>query len=139
VCYVGIVFRKIDGASGDRTECCAAQMFLDDGDGLVIRGDIGPWFSPSMKQFHLTKTAARELLAKVLDTYSELGGKPLREIFLHYRASISAQEFQGFRAACPPSTDLFCVRLKQQPDEIRLYREGKWPVLRGTFLEINQR
>lgn len=140
VCYVGIVFRKTDPTFADKTACCAAQMFLDDGDGVVIRGEIGPWFSPERGQFHLTRPAARELLAKVLKTYSELGGrKPLREIFLHYRAFINAKEFEGFRSACPSYANLFCVRIRQEPKEIRLYREGTRPVLRGTFLELSPR
>lgn len=137
VCYVGIVFRRTDPVFHNKTACCAAQMFLDDGDGVVIRGEIGPWFSPEKGQFHLDRSAARDLLTKVLDTYSQLGGKPLREIFLHYRAFINTKEFVGFRSACPPNTNLFCVRIRQEPDEARLYREGKMPILRGTFLEIN--
>lgn len=139
VCYVGIVFRKTDPIAADETACCAAQMFLDDGDGVVIRGEIGPWYSPKKKQFHLTRKAAKELLTKVLHTYSELEGKPLREIFLHYRASINVKEFEGFRSACPRNANLFCVRIRQEGGDIRLYREGTRPVLRGTFLELNPR
>lgn len=139
VCYVGIVFRKTDPTVGNKTACCAAQMFLDDGDGVVIRGEIGPWFSPENGQFHLTRSAAKELLTKVLHTYSDLEGKPLREIFLHYRAFISAKEFEGFRSACPSNANLFCVRIRQEPGDIRLYREGTRPILRGTFLELSPR
>jgi hypothetical protein len=137
VCYVGIVFRKNDPAVANKTACCAAQMFLDDGDGVVIRGEIGPWYSPENGQFHLTRKAAKELLTKVLNTYIDLEGKPLREIFLHYRAFIGLKEFEGFRSACPPNANLFCVRIRQEPGDIRLYREGTRPILRGTFLELN--
>ena len=138
VCYVGIVFRKTDPVIANQTACCAAQMFLDDGDGVVIRGETGPWFSPEKKQFHLTKTAATQLLTKVLKTYDDLEGKqPLREIFLHYRAFISFKEWQGFRSACPRNVNLYGVRVRQEPGEIRLYREGTRPVLRGAFLELD--
>ncbi len=136
VCYVGIVFRKTDPTAGNKTACCAAQMFLDDGDGVVIRGEIGPWYSPENGQFHLTRKAANELLTKVLNTYADLEGKPLREIFLHYRAFIGLKEFEGFRSACPHSANLFCVRIRQEPGDIRLYREGTRPILRGTFLQL---
>ncbi len=137
VCYVGIVFRKVDPAIGNLTACCAAQMFLDTGDGVVIRGEYGPWFSPKTGQFHISNAAARNLLAKVLKTYYELEGKPLREVFLHYRASISDYEYQGFRAACPPAIKLTCIRVRQESNEVRLFREGTRPVLRGTLLKIN--
>jgi hypothetical protein len=138
VCYVGIVFRRTDPLVDNRTACCAAQMFLDSGDGVVIRGDTGPWFSPKDWQFHLSKYAARDLLKKVLSTYQDLEGKPLQEVFLHYRAGINFDEYSGFRAACP-SKKLVCIRLRQEPDEVRLYREGTRPILRGTFLKVNEK
>jgi hypothetical protein len=139
VCYVGIVFRQTDPTEKNKTACCAAQMFLDDGDGVVIRGEIGPWYSPENGQFHLTRKAAKELLTKVLRTYSDLEGKPLTEIFLHYKAGISFKEFEGFRSACPSGANLFCVKIRQEPRDIRLYRQGRMPILRGTFLELNPR
>src|SRR5262245_50603451 len=46
VCYVGIAFRRTDDASVSRSACCAAQMFLDTGDGIVFLGEFGPWYSP---------------------------------------------------------------------------------------------
>ena len=95
VCYVGIVFRKADLDEANRTACCAAQMFLDSGDGIVFLGEFGPWYSPKYRDFHLSPSAARNLLAGVLKTYRELGGQNLREIFLHSRSSISAEEFSG--------------------------------------------
>jgi len=139
VCYVGIVYRMVDPILGENTACCAAQMFLDTGDGVVIRGDYGPWYSDKTRQFHLNKEAAYNLLSKVLTTYSELEGKPLREIFLHYRIWINDEEYEGFKSACPDNVKLTCIRVRQEPFEVRLYREGTRPIIRGTFLKINDR
>jgi hypothetical protein len=139
VCYVGIVYHKTDQIIGNKTACCAAQMFLDTGDGVVIRGEYGPWYSPKTAQFHVPKEVAQELLAKVLSTYSSLEGKPLREVFLHYRASINEEEFRGFQSACPPGVKLVCIRVRREGGEARLFREGTRPVLRGTFLQIHSR
>ena len=59
VCYIGIAFRKSNILDGnDETACCAAQMFLDTGDGIVFLGDEGPWYSPSDNQFHLNSQSA---------------------------------------------------------------------------------
>ncbi len=138
VCYVGVVFHRTDPAFGNKYACCAAQMFLDSGDGVVIRGDMGPWFSPKDGEFHLSKQAAKDLLTEVLTTYQELEGKPLNEVFLHYKAGINFEEYQGFRSACP-SKKVVCIKIRQEPDQIRLYREGRWPVLRGTFLKISDK
>jgi hypothetical protein len=42
VCYVGLVFKRIDRPSGRDNACCGAQMFLGSGDGLVFRGAVAP-------------------------------------------------------------------------------------------------
>ena len=36
VCYIGIVFKQLPNNSDLRNACCAAQMFLDSGDGVVF-------------------------------------------------------------------------------------------------------
>jgi len=138
VCYVGVVFRQVPGAPDNRFAACAAQMFLDDGDGVVLRGDSGHWYSPATHQFHLSKAAAEILLRKVLAEYGEGGGKPLQEIFLHYRASIDDEEFSGFKAACPSGVRLVAVKVRTQRESVRLYREGSRPLLRGSFLKTGQ-
>ena len=59
VCYIGIAYRRRDARPGSRAACCAAQMFLDTGDGIVFLGEYGPWYSPEDNQFHLARPAAR--------------------------------------------------------------------------------
>lgn len=137
VCYVGLAYRLQDRVAGSPNGCCAAQMFLDDGDGIVFLGEYGPWYSPESKQFHLSPDAARRLLSGVLQTYSELRGKPLTEVFLHARSGIDKEEFEGFREACPSGTDIVGVRVCIARSQLRLFRTGKWPVLRGTFLKVS--
>jgi hypothetical protein len=135
VCYIGIAFRRKDDKD---TACCAAQMFLNDGDGVVFLGEYGPWYSPKTHQFHLDKTAAKNLLQGVLDTYRDLEGKELSEIFLHSRSELGDEEFQGFQEACPPNVKLVCVRVRPDNDQgIRLFRPGTMPIIRGTFLKID--
>jgi hypothetical protein len=41
VCYVGLVFKKDDTGGSVKNACCAAQMFLDSGDGMVFKGAVG--------------------------------------------------------------------------------------------------
>ena len=138
VCYIGIAYRKNDVAD-PRSACCAAQMFLDTGDGIVFMGEFGPWYSPERKQFHLERHSATRLLKGVLDTYRQLEGKPLKEIFLHCRSGISADEFAGFEAACPSGVSLVGVRVRVERRGLRLFREGQWPVLRGSMARVGDR
>src|SRR6266699_1044454 len=61
VCYVGLVFKQDEKHDDPRAACCAAQMFLDSGDGLVFRGAVGPWHTPGRSEFHLSRDAAKDL------------------------------------------------------------------------------
>jgi hypothetical protein len=138
VCYIGIAFRRAEDGDGGTTACCAAQMFLNTGEGVVFLGEYGPWYSPKTKQFHLSKSAARDLLSGVLKTYRELEGKELKEIFLHSRSVISAEEFEGYQEACPGDVKLVGVRVRLDSHHPRLYRPGKLPVMRGTMWKLNE-
>jgi len=114
-------------------------MFLDDGDGVVFLGESGPWYAPESRQFHLNPNAAKSLLTGVLGTYQQLHGKPLSEVFLHSRSGIDAEEFAGYRAAVPDGTKLVAVRVRNASNGLRLFRSQTRPVLRGTFLRVDER
>ncbi|MEQ1828339.1 MAG: hypothetical protein ABL921_20430 [Pirellula sp.] len=146
VCYVGLAYRKDE--RDNRTACCAAQMFLDSGDGIVFVGDFGPWYSEEKKEFHLTKAAACELLKGVIATYMQQDGRELKEIFLHARSGLEKDEFEGFCQACPPGVKLVGVRVRKDRFGPRLFRHddhpevsrrGMQPVLRGTFWKRTER
>jgi hypothetical protein len=135
VCYIGIAFRRTDDK---RTACCAAQMFLNTGDGVVFLGEYGPWYSPRTRQFHLDRSAAKKLLEGVLETYRQLEGKELSEIFLHCRSELGEEEFAGFKEACPPNVKLVGVRVRPgRQDGLRFFRLGTMPMIRGSFLKID--
>ena len=134
VCYVGLAFRRAsEGGSSSRTACCAAQMFLDSGDGVVFRGEFGPWYSPESKEFHLDRRAAKQLLEGVLRSYREQGGSELKEVFLHSRSAISYEEFEGYAEASPAGAKIVGIRVKQERDRLRAFRPGKYPIMRGTM------
>ena len=134
VCYVGLAFRRTDSNHGTKTAACAAQMFLDDGDGIVFLGNYGPWYSPEEKQFRLSPDAAHDLLKGALDTYAQLHGRTLTEVFLHSRSDISTDEFQGYKSAATEGLRIVGIRVRQRRNGPRLYRpEKRWPVIRGTL------
>jgi hypothetical protein len=141
VCYIGIAYRQKDPQGASPTACCAAQLFLDTGDGIVFMGKYGPWYSPKNKVFHQDRNGARELLSGVLRTYQELEGRPLNEIFLHCRSGIDREEFEGFQEACPRGVKLVGIRVRKAKPifDVRAYRCGKYPVPRGMYWQINER
>ena len=136
VSYVGIAFKRTDETGS--TACSAAQMFLNDGDGIVFLGDYGSWYSPETKQCHLSRDAARTLLAGVLETYEQLHGKELEEVFLHCRSSFDEDEWLGYQDACPRGVRLVGIRVASDHG-LRAYRLESRPVMRGTFWKVSDR
>lgn len=139
VCYIGLVFKRIENNSDPRAACCAAQMFLDSGDGVVFKGDIGPWFTPGRGDFHLKEDAARSLVGIAVDAYkSKNDGKPPRELFIHGKTWFNDEEWRGFASAVDPGTVLVGVRIADG-DGLRLFSRQDQPVLRGTSYVQNNR
>jgi len=136
VCYIGLAFRRDERSKDPRSACCAAQMFLDTGDGVVFRGEFGPWYSPERKQFELGRIAAMQLLRGVLETYAEQGGVALREVFVHSHSRISKEEYAGYVDACPSGVSVVGVRVRRDFGS-RLFRQGNYPVLRGTVWNVS--
>jgi hypothetical protein len=131
VCYIGLVFKKDDTGQDPRTACCAAQMFLDSGDGVVFRGAVGPWYVPDKDEYHLSRTAAQNLVEMAVTTFRQKAGKPPMELFIHGRVEFSDDEWTGFLDAVDSSqTNLVGVKIRDETD-LKLFRGGTHPVLRG--------
>jgi hypothetical protein len=135
VCYIGLAFKQ-DGRGGDpRSACCAAQMFLDSGDGVVFKGAVGPWYSPKRGEFHLNGQAARKLAKLAIETYRSdplnVENFPPTELFLHGRTLFNDEEWAGFQDAIEAQkTNLVGVRIRTEK-ALKLYRQGSHPILRG--------
>lgn len=135
VCYIGLAFKVDQKSPNGRTACCAAQMFLDSGDGIVFRGAIGPWYNPKRGEFHLSLAAARDLITAAIGTYVERVGEAPIEIFIHGRVRFNSQEWRGFIEGAGKSTKLVGVHIRENRD-LKLFRQGEYPVLRGlSFIQ----
>ena len=98
VCYIGLVFKRDEKNRDPRSSCCAAQMFLDSGDGVVFKGAVGPWHTPGRGDFHLSRRAARELVEVAVKSYKgKRGNEPPKELFLHGKVRFNDEEWAGFR------------------------------------------
>jgi hypothetical protein len=134
VCYVGLVYKKQPESTDPRYACCAAQMFLSDGEGVVFRGALGPWFHPDSKQFHLDRQSARRLIETVLAEYRLKHQADPEELFVHAKASFSDDEWQGFSEVSTGKTRVVGVQIADAWDQLKLFRPGAYPVVRGTAL-----
>jgi hypothetical protein len=137
VCYIGLVYKNLPNDPNDHA-CCAAQMFLSEGDGVVFRGANGPWKTGDY-EYHLKPYAAKALIEKVLETYREKHGGPPKELFIHGQTSFNEEEWRAFEEAAPPETNVVGVRIRTTRGETKLFRDGDYPVLRGTALILDDR
>jgi hypothetical protein len=131
VCYVGLVFKRIDRASERNMACCGAQMFLGSGDGLVFRGAVGPWYSETRDAYHLDEDQAAKLMEMIVRAYRDNHGSPPTEVFIHGKTNFDDNEWAGFSNAVPRSTRLVGVQIRDNAD-IKLFRYGANATLRGT-------
>lgn len=138
VCYVGLVFKNDETPATAGEACCAAQMFLNSGDGLVFRGALGPWYSDKYREYHLSEVAAASLMQSVVSGYQSKHGRAPAQLFIHGRHRFSKAEWDGFCSVVPEETQLVGVRIRVG-DEMRLFRpSASTPVLRGTAVRIDQ-
>jgi hypothetical protein len=139
VCYVGVVFKKDRTDTDPENACCAAQMFLDSGDGVVFKGTDGPYYSPTTKEFHLTALRAEELIRTVVESYkANHDGQSPKELFIHGRTRFNEVEFEGFKRGVGIETKVVAIRIRDDRG-LKLFRLGEYPVLRGTALLLSKR
>ena len=137
VCYIGLIFKR--DRFQERHACCGAQMFLDDSDGLVFKGAMGPWYSPETGQFHLDRSEAERLIKIVMAEYRNEHKTSPREIFIHGKTRFSEEEWLGFCDAVDlERTKLTAVRITRS-NEFKLYSSGELAVKRGTALKLTSR
>ncbi len=132
VCYLGMVYKKMDDDPTSRSACCAAQMFLDSGDGVVFNGAVGPWKSPEGEDYHLSPSAAVNIIQKALSAYKEICGTKPKEIFIHGKTYFDDNEWQGFTKTGDESIRIVGVRIRK--GLLQLFRDGEYPILRGSAL-----
>ena len=137
VCYVGLVFKLLPNHP-DNHACCAAQMFLSEGDGVVFRGANGPWHTEN-KEFHLNNQEAKNLIKTVLTTYKQRFGYYPKELFIHGRTKFNDTEWDAFSSAAPTGTNIVGVRIRSTHGEMKLFRNGDYPCLRGTVICLNNK
>lgn len=137
VCYIGIVFKRDESANDARIACCAAQMFLDSGDGVVFKGAIGAWYNEEYKDYHLSEKASAEIIELCIKTYTDNHGQPPKELFIHGKVAFNQNEWKGFQKGAGKDTNIVGVQIRPYPS-LKLFRKGDMPILRGLAYQMNE-
>ena len=147
VCYLGLVFKKLAQKEKDQNACSAAQLFMDDGDGTVFRGNNGLWLTDHSNEFHLNKEESFNLLNLALTDYFDRNNNTYpKELFIHGRAAFSESEWSGFLQAVEnhgANTKLVGVVIKDKAS-LKFFRDvdgqkSNFGVLRGIAGVVNEK
>lgn len=145
VCFVGMSFYVAQELSGNLTmRSSIAQAFDHLGQGLILRGEPFIWDTEKLGMApHLTQTAARTLIATTLNEYVKVRGVPPRRVVIHKSSEFwgtahgTYNELEGIREGIEdvfPRCESDLIALRQTG--VRLFREGFYPPLRGTYFCI---
>ena len=135
VCYLGLVYKKTN--ENNNNACCAAQMFLDSGDGMVFRGNVGPWWNPTTKEFHLREEDACEIINQSLESYYKQFCTYPKEVFIHAKTYFDDNEWNGFEEAAQGKCKIIGVRIRSN-NTFKLYRHNQYCIPRGMVLQYDE-
>ncbi len=134
-CYVGVsFFRTLDGSS---LHTSVAQVFNERGEGVVIRG--GPaTLSKDDRTPHLEQEDAAALLLRALSIYRREHRTLPARLVCHKSSYFTDAEIAGFRAAAQEERIDAIDLVSMRKSMTRLFRQGPYPPLRGTYLELDK-
>jgi hypothetical protein len=132
--YVGVSFYR--DLSGQRLLTSTAQMFDERGQGLILRGGQARTDKQDRRPY-LSRTDAYDLLKRSLAAYATHHFHAPARVIIYKTSPFRDEEAEGFGEALAEAhvrlSDLVWI---SEDSQFRLYRDGAYPPLRGTLLEL---
>jgi len=135
-CYVGVSFYKTLDNSTLQTSI--AQVFNERWEGMVVRGGQAK-VSKEDKQVHLSSDAAKKLLEDALAQYHKEHKTSPARVVVHKSSKYNQDEIDGFTAATKTYLIEMVDLISMDKSYTRLFRNGFYPPLRGTFISLDAR
>jgi hypothetical protein len=136
-CYVGVSFyRSLDK---QRVHTSVAQVFNERGEGMILRGgDAQDSKTSEDRQPHLSRDDTAKLLVTAIKAFHQEHKHMPARVVVHKTSSFDNAEKAGcedaFKELHISSHDLLVVG----ECFTRLFRDGTYPPLRGTFLNFDK-
>ena len=133
-CYIGISFYREVG--GQQLFTSAAQMFDERGRGFILKGKRAQTETRGRHPY-MAADDAKELIREVLAAYkTHHMNYPARVIVLK-TSRFRDEEADGILDALQEvGTELRDLVWVQESSHIKVLRDGNYPVMRGTFVEM---
>ncbi|KZX53747.1 hypothetical protein A3711_02035 [Erythrobacter sp. HI00D59] len=134
-CYIGVSFYR--DAEGQQLWTSAAQMFDERGKGFILKGSRAHTESRGRHPY-LTESDAYDLVRSSLSAYKDHHKHfPARVIILK-TSRFREEEADGIlRALDEVETELRDLVWVQESYDAKILRDGDYPVLRGTFVDLD--
>lgn len=133
-CFAGISFFK----SRDRksTQTSIAQIFNELGKGVILRGEEIKVSKNDLVP-HMDEKQSYDLISMSLREYYEAVKIYPKRLVIHKTSNFNQDEIYGFTQAAKDANVYQMDLTTIQPARFRLYRNGKYPPLRGTLLQLS--
>lgn len=134
-CYIGISFYR--EAGGQQLFTSAAQMFDERGRGFILKGRRAQTETRGRHPY-MTHEDARDLVQEVPSAY--------KNHHRHYPARVAVLKTSRFRdqeaegiveALDVAGTEMKDLVWVQESSSVKVLRDGNYPVMRGTFVELD--
>jgi hypothetical protein len=135
-CYVGISFSRRE--EGGYMHSSLTQVFNDKREGTILRGGIAH-MSEDDHEVHLPKESAVKLLTDAINNYASANDKRLPDrVVIHKSSGFDKAELDGFNEAAESQKVRFRDYLALTRSQIRFFRYGSYPPLRGTHIIFDE-
>jgi hypothetical protein len=134
-CYIGISFYR--DASGQQLWTSAAQMFDERGRGFILKGKRAQTESRGRHPY-MTEDDAYGLVKDALKAYRDHHKHPPARVIILKTSRFREEEACGIlRALEEAETELRDLVWVQESYDAKILRDGDYPVLRGTFVDLD--
>ncbi len=134
-CYIGVSFYREVGGKDLFTS--AAQMFDERGRGFILKGKRAETESRGRHPY-MTRDDARDLILEVLAAYKTHHRNYPARVAVYKTSRFREEEAEGITEALAELAiemkDLVWI---QERTAMKVLRDGNYPVMRGTFVELD--
>ncbi|MGA0598828.1 argonaute/piwi family protein [Enterovirga sp. CN4-39] len=134
-CYIGVSFYR--DVSGQQLWTSAAQMFDERGKGFILKGNRAQTESRGRHPY-MTEEDAYTLVRNALRAYRDHHKHAPARVIILKTSRFRDEEADGIlRALDEAETELRDLVWVQESYSVKILRDGDYPVLRGTFVELD--
>lgn len=134
-CYIGVSFYREVG--GQQLFTSAAQMFDERGRGFILKGKRALTESRGRHPY-MTQDDAKQLIADALTAYKNHHKHYPARVIVLKTSQFREEEADGILEAIDEAgAELRDLVWVQESYSVKVLRDGNYPVMRGTFVELD--